>query len=106
MNEFPDWLDGVTPKTNINARVIATRSATDVNAIEIVGGKYRGATLSDIFELVNPPTAELPRRVPVRCSWFGVTPPNTYPKIDLSKATVKILRKYSGQVVHNIGLDK
>lgn len=103
MNEFPNWVDGVTPHTNEHATVKSTRAISGVHAINVVGGKYRGATLNGIFELVNPPTAKLAGRVLVRCSWFGVTPPTTYPQLDITNATVKHIANYTGQVVHDIG---
>ncbi len=102
MNEYPDWDGDKTPHTNDKAEVTKTRAATNIDAIEVRGGKYRGATLDGVFELVNPPTAKPPGRVLVRCSWFGVTPPTTYPQLDISGATVIKKLNYSGQVVDDI----
>lgn len=104
MNEYPDWDDDNTPHTDDKAKVNKTRAVTNVNAIEVRGGKYRGATLDGVFELVNPPAAKLPGRVLVRCSWFGVTPPTTYPQLDISGATVINKPNYSGQVVDDISV--
>lgn len=104
MNEYPDWDDGRTPHTNDKAKVKKTRAVTNVYAIEVSDGKYRGATLDGMFELVNPPTAKLSGRVLIRCSWFGVTPPTTYPQLDISSATVKHKPSYSGQVVDDISV--
>jgi hypothetical protein len=104
MNEYLDWDSQKTPHTNDKARVIKTRNVTDVYAIEVIGGKYRAASLDGVFELVNPPTAKLPGRVLVRCSWFGVTPPTTYPQLDISSATVIQKPHYTGQVVDDISV--
>ena len=104
MNEYPDWDDDRTPHTNKKAKVKKTRAVTNVYAIKVSGGKYRGATLDGMFELVNPPTAKLPGRVLIRCSWFGVTPPTTYPQLDISSATVIHKSNYSGQVVDDISV--
>jgi hypothetical protein len=95
MNEYPDWVLEVTPHTNEKATVKSTRTVSGVYAIDVVGGKYRGATLNGIFEVVNSTTATLPGRILVRCSWFGVTPPTTYPQLDVKNATVKHVPNYT-----------
>jgi len=102
-DHYPNWKVGVTPDTAPNARVIACREVSGIDAIEVIGGKYRQALLNGVFELVNPSTSSLPGRVKVRCSWFGVTPPTTCPQIDISNADVKRLPNYTGKVVDNIG---
>ena len=93
---------GVAPDIAPNARVIKCRVVSGVDAIEVVGGKYRAALVNGVFELVNPP-ASLPGRVKVRCSWFEVTPPTTCPNIDISDAKVKRYPGYTGKVADNIG---
>ncbi len=102
MNEYLNWIDGVTPNTNEKAVVTRMRSVNGVHAIEVVGGQYRGATLNGFFELVNPPAVKLPGRVLVRCAWFGVTPSTTYPQLDISNAKVIQRSNYSGQVADDI----
>jgi hypothetical protein len=102
MNEYPKWVHGVTPGTNYKARVIRTRHVNSVSAIEVTGGKYRGATLNGVFEVADG-AAKLPGRILVRCAWFGVTPQTTYPQLDVSLATLKKLANYSGPVADNIG---
>lgn len=104
MNEYPDWIKGKTPHTDKDAKPVKFRDVHKKTAIEVKGGSYRNALLDGIFELVNPPQAELPGRLLVRCAWFGVTPPTTYPQLDVSNATVKrIIENYSGKVVDDIG---
>jgi hypothetical protein len=44
MNEYPDWDDDKTPHTDDKAKVTKTRAVKNVYAIEVSGGKYRGAT--------------------------------------------------------------
>jgi hypothetical protein len=104
MNEYPDWDKDKTPNTHKKARVTKTRNVADVYAIEVIGGKYRSATLDGFFELVDFPAAKLPGRVVVRCSWFGVTPPTTYPQLDISRATVSHKPNFTGKVVDDISL--
>lgn len=103
MNEYPNWDHGVTPNTNNKAKIIRTRHVHSVSAIEVTGGKYRGATLDGVFEVVSSDAAKLPGRILVRCAWFGVTPPTTYPQLDVSSASIKKLPNYSGIVADNIG---
>lgn len=103
MNEYPNW-DSKSPHTHEEAKVTKTRDVADVYAIKVTGAKYRLATLDGVFELVNPPTTELPGRVTVRCSWFGVTPPTTYPKLLISGATVIREPNYTGKVADDISV--
>lgn len=104
MNEYPDWIDGVTPHTDTRAIITKTRNVNDVYAIEVEGGKYRNAELDGVFELVNPPTAKLPGRVLVRCSWFGVTPRTTYPQLDISAAKVTRIDNFTGEAADDISV--
>jgi hypothetical protein len=104
MNEYPDWIKGKTPHTDKTAKVTKYRNVENKTVIVVSYGQYRNATLEGVFELVKPPATKLPGRILVRCSWFGVTPPTTYPQLDISKATKKqILENYTGVVVDNIG---
>lgn len=104
MNEYQNWEHGITPNINGKAKVIRTRHVKNVSAIEVKGGKYRGATLDGVFELVSGETAKLRGRKLIRCAWFEVTPPTTYPQLDVSSATLKELANYSGIVADNIGI--
>jgi len=104
MNEYSNWDSEKTPNTHQKAKVTKTRNVTDVYAIKVTGAKYRSATLDGVFELVNPPTAKLPGRVVIRCSWFGVTPPTTYPQLDISSATVIRKPNYTGEVADDISV--
>lgn len=104
MNEYPDWNKKTTPHTDKSAKPIKFREVKNKTVIEVKHGNYRGAMLNGIFELVNPPQAQLSGRLLVRCSWFGVTAPTTYPQLDISKSTHKlIIENYTGKVVDDIG---
>ena len=104
MNEYPDWDKDKTPHTHKKAKVTKRRNVTDVYAIEVTGAKYRSATLDGVFEVVDSPTAKLPGRVVVRCSWFGVTPPTTYPQLNISSATINHDPNFTGEVVDDISV--
>lgn len=108
---YPKWVQGVTPHTNRKAKINKHREVKNVRVVKVVNASYRGAMLTDTFELEdqisgNDPVKDLPSgksKVTVICSWYEVKPPNTYPNIDLSSATYKIITGYSGLVADNIG---
>jgi hypothetical protein len=111
MMKYPNWSEG-TPHTDYNAKISKYRLVDNVRAIEVFKASYRGATFDGIFELENQninidPIIEMPSgktKVKVICSWYGVKPPTTFPKIDLTNVgSYKILDNYSGEVVDNIG---
>ena len=104
MNEYPDWKDSVTPHTSKSATVTKYKHVQNADVIEVKNAKYRNATLSCKFHLARPPTAKLPGRLQIRCSWFGVTPPTTYPQLSLKGAKYKILQNYSGDVADDISI--
>lgn len=103
MNEYPNWIKGITPMTEERARVTKKRFAKNVKAVKVSGGEYRKAILNDIFEVadMNP---RRKNRIVVKCSWFGVTPPNIYPQLDISNGRFQYLENYTGEVVDNISI--
>jgi len=104
MNEYPDWNYGITPHTCNTASVRKWKNVKNADVIEVKNAKYRNATLHGFFLLAKPPIAKLPGRLQVRCSWFGVTPPTTYPQLNLAGATYTIHKNYSGQVADDIAV--
>lgn len=108
---YPVWVQGVTPHANKKARINKYRDVQDVRVVMVFNGRYRGASLTDVFELEDQtsgdsPIKELPSgkfKVTVICGWYGVKPPNTYPSIDISSGAYQIITGYSGPVADNIG---
>jgi len=109
MKNYPNWKKGGTPDTDPNAKVIAKKKVDGVEAIKVVGGKYRGASLDGIFEVVKPSTTDKNGKVQIEvcCAWHGVKPPNNYPQLDITDADVKRLPNHTADdVVDNIGKDE
>jgi hypothetical protein len=102
MNNYQNWIKGKTPHTCKNATIKKLKSVKDAEVIEVQNAKYRNATLSGIFLLDNTSKTVLPGRVKVNCSWFGVTPPTTYPQIDLTNAQSAVISNYTGNVADDI----
>jgi len=98
MNEYPNWKDGKTPHTCKSATITKFKRVRNADILEVKNAKYRNATLSGKFLLAKPPTAKLPGRLQIRCSWFGVTPPTTYPQLSLVGKT-KVIKNYTGNDV-------
>ena len=90
------------------AKVINTVYLENVRAIEVSGGRYRGATLDGVFEIVNEAPVSPAGKVKVKvcCSWFGVIPKTTYPNLDITNASTRIINNYTGEVVDNIGMEQ
>lgn len=103
MNEYPDWIEGVTPRTDDKAKVTKCRHVRGVKALMVAGGRYREAKLDGVFEIVDGYEANLDGRILIRCAWFGVTPPQTYPQLSVDDAQVIMLPDYTGCVADDIG---
>jgi hypothetical protein len=104
MNEYPDWNDGVTPHTHTHARITRYKNVKNADVIEVVNARYRNATLTGKFQLAKPPTAKLPGRLQIRCSWFGVTPRTTYPQLSIAGVKYKRISGYNGKVADDISV--
>lgn len=91
MKNYPNWKKGETPDTDPKAIIINCKNVNGVEAIEVVGGKHRGASLDGIFEVVKPSTTNKNGKVQIEvcCAWYGVKPPTIYPQLDITDADVK-----------------
>ncbi len=110
---YPAWQAG-TPPTDPSARVCRFRRVTDVRAVRIENGSFRGAPVSGVFELFETERAQPvevqpagKRLVKVVCAWHGGQPNSggSGARINLSHpdAVAEVLERYSGLVVDNIG---
>jgi len=78
---------------------------TGVLALRVSGATYRGSQPIDgVFELVTatPQRVQRDDRYEVYCSWFGVKPPTTYPRIAVGRGRCELLSNYTGEVVDDI----
>lgn len=104
---YPDWVHGVTPTTNPDARVTRYRRVSGAKPISVTGATYRGSRPIDgFFELVldTPQQVAGEQRFEVYCAWFGVKPHTKYPRISVFPGGWKILLNYSGEVIDNLSV--
>jgi hypothetical protein len=102
---YPDWNTEVTPDTHAGATASRFRTVSGVPAIRVRGATYRGSQpINGVFELVDctPQQVNGEDRFEVYCSWFGVKPPNTYPRIFVNPNEYEIMPDYCGEVIDDI----
>jgi hypothetical protein len=100
---YPNWRSN-TPKTSPLAKAAKWRNESNVPAIRVRGATYRGSQPIDgVFELVSatPQSVNGEERFEVYCSWFGVKPPTSYPRISVPQG-YNLEVNYSGEVIDNI----
>ncbi|TWO69497.1 hypothetical protein FN976_19625 [Caenimonas sedimenti] len=107
MTPYPQWADGKTPKTHPQARPQAWRPVQNATVIHVKGATYRGSReITGTFQLADSeqgPVAHAGKlRVEVLCSWFGVKPPTTFPKLVVQPGDFRVESGFSGDVVDDI----
>lgn len=97
------------PHTDNKAKVVKTRKAVDVMAVEVKQASVRLATVSGWFEVAdvpNPFTYEKDSlTVQVKCHWYTLKPEVEWMHLRITNK-YKFVRRYSGEVVDNIEGDK
>lgn len=93
--------------TNTNAAPVEYRLVVDVLAVRVTNAHLRGSDISGFFEVADVPKpfdsyADKPR-VQVKVGWFGMKPKTTWAHITLN-GEWELVRRYSGEVVHNLGV--
>ena len=93
--------------TNPYAKPVELRYVVDVLAVRVTNAHLRGSDISGFFEVADVPKpfdsyADKPR-VQVKVGWFGMKPKTTWAHITLN-GEWELVRRYSGEVVHNLGV--
>ena len=102
---YPNWVEGVTPRTHPDAVPTRTRLVCGVPAIRAHGATYRGCRpLDGVFELVSPTPQRVAgeERFEVYCAWFGVKPLTRYPRLAVLPGGYELLSDFTGEVIDNI----
>lgn len=101
------WADHV-PLVRKIAKPTAWERVSDAHAVQVTNAQYRGAVLSDVFELAdaeNPwVTISGEQRLVLRFYWFGHRPPTRFPAVRVAAGKFRFLKRYTGPVVRNVSL--
>lgn len=85
-------------------KLTAVKSTTVIDAKEV---RFRRAHFSGVFVLGEKNTLPLPKHgwhtLEVYCCWFGLRLKTRGLHVKVNLSTAKVLDKYSGSVVSNIG---
>ena len=96
------------PQLCKQAKPSAWETVSDANAVRLENAQYRGAMLSDVFELadmVDPwVTINGEQRLVLRVYWFGHRPHTRFPAVRVTDGTFHLLHHYDGPVVRNVSL--
>lgn len=99
-----NW-DGV-PNTDANATCKSHRSVVDVMVVTVSNGHIRGATVDGTFEVADVPNpfrvVDGNLRVEVKCLWHDRKPADSWMHLGIPNK-YSFVRRFSGQVVENIG---
>ncbi len=101
------WADHVPSVCKI-AKPTAWEHVSNAHAVQVTKAQYRGAVLTDVFELAdaeNPwVTISGEQRLLLRFYWFGHRPPTRFPAVQVAAGKFCFLERHTGPVVRNVSL--